>query len=345
MTTYLTLAFGLLILVKGADIMINAASKIARILKIPPFIIGLFIVALGTSAPEAAIGIMSGLKGANRMILGGVIGSNIVNIALVLGLTSMILPISIDSRMTRVELLLSMAVEAVLAVMMFTGNTLTRVESVILLAGMVGFVLYIAHITKRAVETVGPDVRLQSELVDFIQDQTSLVQSLDHPPKTEETAKTKAVPLSLPKQGLWFIAGLLGLVLGADLTVNSVALITQSLGWSEELIGLTVLAMGTSLPELTATLTAVLKQEAAIAVGNIIGSNIVNILLVLGISGLIHPIALAGPGIFFDVLVMVGASALLILPTLVYGRISKGMGFLFLSSYAVYLAVKLSGLL
>lgn len=331
-TSYLMLAGGLLILVKGADVMVGAASKIAEILKVPPFIVGLFIVAMGTSAPEAAIGIFSGMQGTNLLTLGDVVGSSIVNITVILGLTALIFPIYVDSQVPRRELLLSILIQVILVVMIFTSGVLTRFESGMLLSGMLLFVGYIIFQTKNVSQNELPDTAFEDDVMEYIEDQEILTEPIQV--KSE----------SMPKQALLFILGLAGLVAGANFAVNSAVDIAHSLGWSEEFIGLTVVAFGTSLPELVACLIAALRKEEAIAVGNIIGSNIVNILFVLGVSGLLHPISVEGPDVFFDLSVMIGASILLLVPTYFYGKLSKRTGFIFISCYILYLAVKLSSL-
>jgi len=361
-TIYLTLAAGLLVLVKGADIMISAASRIAKILKVPDFVVGLFIVAMGTSAPEAAIGIFSGIQGTNLLTLGDVMGSSIVNITVILGLTALIFPIEVDSRVPRRELLLSVLIQTVLAIMIVTSGTLSRPESAILLAGMFLFVGYITVKTKQASEREKPDTVFEDDVFEYLEDQEVLVETSEDVPEEVRVAEEVRVPEeirvaeevrvpeqaeeekaeSMKKQAVLFLLGLAGLVAGAVLAVNSAVKIAHSLGWSEEFIGLTVIAFGTSLPELVACLVAALKKKEDIAVGNIIGSNILNILFVLGVSGLLHPIRVAGPDIFFDMLAMIGASVLLMVSTYLYGKVSKRTGFVFISYYIIYMAIKVS---
>jgi cation:H+ antiporter len=329
----------LLILVIGADIMIGAASRLARKLKVPAFIVGLFIVAMGTSAPEAAIGIISGIQGTNLLTLGDVVGSSIINITVILGLTALIIPIKVDSQVPKREIFLSIIIQMALIIMVFTSHTLSRLDSMILLGGMFLFTGYIVLKTKHAYQKAKTDIISEGNVFDHIEDQTVLADAFV---KVSEKEEKKSG--SIPTQVILFFTGLSGLVIGANFAVNSAGKIAYSLGWSQEFIGLTVIAFGTSFPELVTCLVAAIKKEEAIALGNIIGSNIFNILFVLGISGFLHPITVDGNDVFFDLLVMIGASLLLIVPAYFYGKLSKITGFVFISCYIIYLAIKLSGL-
>lgn len=339
---YLILALGLLVLIKGADTMINSASRIAAILKVPSFVIGLFIVALGTSAPEAAIGILSGLQGNNTLSLGDVVGSSIVNIAVILGLTAMIFPIPVDSQVPKRVLPLSLFTQILLVIMMFTSYILSRLEASILLAGACLFVGYLTFEVKKMSEKEKPDTAFEGEVFDYIEDEEVLAEALCDIPQEAIVLPEEKGSESMKKQVPFFIIGLIGLVVGANFVVNSAVEIAHTLGWSEEFIGLTILAFGTSLPELVACLMAAIKKEEEIALGNIVGSNIFNILFVLGASGLLNPISLAGPAFFFDAFMMIGASVLLMVLIAVRGKIFKTAGFILLSYYVIYIAIKLS---
>ena len=198
--TYLTLAVGLLVLVKGADIMISAASKIAKLLKIPAFIVGLFIVAMGTSAPEAAIGIFSGIQGNNLLTLGDVVGSSIVNITVILGLTALIFPIKVDSQVPRRELLLSILIQIVFAIMIFTSYTLSRLEAAILLAGMFLFVGYITSKTKQAARREEPDTPFEDDVFEYIEDQDVLAATAAEVSEEITIQVEEEKPESMPKQ-------------------------------------------------------------------------------------------------------------------------------------------------
>lgn len=334
---FLLLAAGLLILVKGADLMVNAASILAKAFNVPGFVVGIFVVALGTSFPEAVIGVYSGFARSNLLAVGDVIGSSIVNITLVIGVTVIIAPIMVDYQTIKKEILLSLAIQLILAVMMFTSWDLSRFEALLLFGGMVGFTYFIFSKTRQIAAKEFPDSPGEMELFELLKDQEVIVTPEENGIVQIQNSRT----ILVKKHGWRFGLGLVGMVVGAKLAVDNAVLIAVALGLAKELIGLTVIAFGTSLPEFVAGLIAVIKKEDDIALGNIIGSNIMNILLVLGLSGLISPIEFANPEIFIDVAVMVGASLLLIVPVWRHNRISKRCGFIYVSFYVLYLAVKM----
>lgn len=306
---YFLLVVGLLILVKGADILVEGASRIAKILKVPAFIVGLFIVALGTSAPETAIGITTGIQDTNLLTLGTVIGSNIANIALIMGITAMAMPLTIDSLVAKREMPILIGVNVIFIIMLLTGNTLTRFEAIILLLGMFVFLGYVVSKTKDILRDEEPDTEFEEDIYEYIEDQ-----------KVLSKIKGRGRKKDLPKAIVMLIIGLLALIFGADLAVDNAVIIAIDIGLSQEFIGLTLIAFGTSLPELVTCLMAVYKKEDDIAVGNIIGSNILNILLVIGVSGLIRPIII-DLVIMYDVLVMFVLTVILMIPIFFKGRL------------------------
>jgi cation:H+ antiporter len=348
---YLTLGIGLLILVKGADVMVGSASRLGKLLKVPAFIVGLLIVAIGTSAPEAAIGVYSGIHGTNLITMGDVIGSSIVNITVVLGITAMIFSLEVDSLVPRRELLISIFVQMCLVIMIFTSYTLSRVEAGMLLAGMLIFFGYVYMKFKKKPGKDKKATAFEDEIFHYVEKQEDvLYEEMLEEEKTVDTASSKfhahiAAPKndSTPKLIILLLVGLAGLIGGASLAVNSAVQIAHTLGLSEEFIGLTIVALGTSLPEITTCLIAVSKKEEGIAVGNVIGSNILNVLFVLGISGILHPITVTSD-IFFDLFFMIGTSILRFIPTFFFGRISKKVGFLYVAVYIIYLSVKLNSI-
>lgn len=329
---YLILAIGLLLLLKGADVLVDAASKIAKILKVPAFIVGLLIVAMGTSAPEAAIGVFSGIQGTNIITLGDVIGSSIVNITVVLAITAIIFPLKVDSLVPRRELPLSVLIQVVLIIMLSTSFQLSRIEAAVLLIGMIVFAGYITSKSKQLLKNEKPDTVFENEVFEYIEDLDVL---------QEDVVVEKRD--SILRHIAFFLLGLAGLIGGSNLVVTNAITIAQSLGLSEAFIGLTVVALGTSLPELVTCLIAAIKKESAIAVGNIIGSNIFNVLFVLGVSGILHPVSIT-PDIYFDLAAMLVTSVLLIIPTFFFGRISRRSGFILVSVYVIYLLIKIYSL-
>lgn len=327
---YVFLAVGLVILVKGADILVEGASRIAKILKVPAFIVGLFIVALGTSAPETAIGITTGIQDTNLLTLGTVIGSNIANIALIMGITAMAMPLTIDSLVAKREMPILIGVNVVFIIMLITGNTLTRLEAIILLLGMFVFLGYVVSKTKDILKDEEPDTEFEEDIYEYIEDQ-----------KVLSKIKGRSRKKDLPKSIVMLIIGLVALIGGANLAVDNAVIIAKLLGLSQEFIGISIIAFGTSLPELVTCLMAVYKKEDDIAVGNVIGSNIMNILLVIGISGLIRPIVI-DLVILYDVLVMLVLTVILLIPIFFKGRLSRQWGSFLLAFYIIFLAVKIS---
>lgn len=326
------LGIGLLLLVKGADVLVASASRLARIFHVPAFIIGLFIIAIGTSAPEAAVGVFSGIQGNNLITLGDVVGSSIVNIALIIGITALIAPIKVECSIPRKEMLIMMGVQVIFFGMILTGNRLSAAEALLLLVGMAAFTWYVYAKSKQDAKKY--DMSEEQDALNEEQEREAYEQDLGE----EELPKEK-----IGKLVLLLLLGLVGMIAGANMAVTGAVAIAHSLGLSEALIGLTIVAFGTSLPELVTSLVAVFKKEEDIAVGNIVGSNIFNILFVMGLSGILHPITTGGE-IYFDLFVMIGMSLLLFLPSFFLGRISRRTGLLYVAAYVLFLVIKIGGL-
>lgn len=295
------LAIGFVLLTKGADYFIEGASAVAFKFKIPSIIIGLTIVAMGTSAPEAAVSIASALKGANGVAIGNVLGSNIANIFLILGITASICALTIQKNTIKYEIPFVAFITILLCVFGYIFGEVNRICALILLVLFVLFLLYLYKIAKNI----------------------------------EEPSK-EASNLSSFKIILFLIGGLLALVYGSDLTVNSAIDIAHRLNISDRIIGLTVVAFGTSLPELATCIIAARKKQADIAIGNIIGSNIFNILFVLGIAGIIYPIQFAKE-FLFDGMIALFAIVLLFVATCKTKLLSRFWGILFLVLYLIYI--------
>ena len=340
--SYLILATGLFLLVKGVDWSVDSAAKIAKRFGVPAFIVGLTLVAMGTSAPEAAIGIFSGLAGANQVTLGDVIGSSIINITLIIGLTAIILPLKAGPMVSRREIPLSFFIQLVVTGMLLTGMVLSRPESVLLLIGLVALMAYIGIQVRRMIAGERPADTEEKALFVFLQKQQLISEQVmadeAYSPTIYEV-KTN----DLLKLASLFCAGLAAMIFGANLVVYSSINIAHVLGLSEEFIGLTVVALGTSLPELVTCLVAALRKETDIAVGNIIGSNIFNVLFVLGLSSTISPIS-SSPEVFVDLGVMLLATLLLLILALVKQNISRLSGLILMGTYIIYIVFKVSGL-
>jgi cation:H+ antiporter len=274
---------GLVLLVYGADMFVNGASSIARHLGMPPLIIGLTIVGFATSAPEIIVGSVSAFQGKTAIAIGNAIGSNITNIGLVLGISVLLLPITVTSGTIKREYGL-MCVALLLAMVLMLDGALSRADAVILLIALFGSIGWIVWIAKRSAAN-----------------DPLIIESAHEFDKAEPT-KTAVIKL---------LIGLVLLVSGADLLVRGAVFIAEHFGVSDLVIGLTVVAIGTSLPELAASIASIIKKEADIAIGNIIGSNMFNILAVLGIPALIHPDSFSQQVLTRDYPAMLGLSLML----------------------------------
>jgi len=274
---------GLALLIYGADMFVTGASSIARQLGMPPLIIGLTIVGFATSAPEILVGSVSALQDKTAIAIGNALGSNITNIGLVLGVSILLLPITVASRTIKREYGL-MCVALVLALLLMLDGHLSRIDAFVLLVALIGSLGWIVWIAKKS--------SANDPLIGEFE------QELNEP----EPTKVAVVKL---------LIGLILLVGGADLLVRGAVFIAESYGVSDLVIGLTIIAIGTSLPELAASIASILKKEADIAIGNIIGSNMFNILAVLGIPALINPDYFASEVLTRDYPAMIGLSLLL----------------------------------
>lgn len=268
MLMYVWLVVGFVLLIKGADYFVEASSSIARALRVPGIIIGLTIVAFGTSAPELAVSTTASLAGSNEIAVGNVIGSNLFNLLVVLGCCGVIRPFAVQLRW---DYAASVSVAVVLFLMIFRDHFLSRPEAIFLL------VLFAAFI----------GLTIRDALAN----------------RTEEEEEIQV--LSPLVSVVYIVGGLVAIVWGGNLVVDSAKAIALSFGLSQTLVGLTVVALGTSLPELVTSVVASRKGENGLALGNVIGSNIFNILMVLGISSAISPVALIRENIIDIVLLMV----------------------------------------
>lgn len=300
----LLLVLGFVMLVKGADWFVEGASKVAEKFGIPQLVIGLTIVAMGTSLPEAAVSTSAALKGSAEITIGNVVGSNIMNILLILGITSVISPLAVQLSTIRYEIPMVIGFSVLLGVLGLLDGTVGRIDGLILLIGMVCYLLYLLRMAKK-----GQAVMEENEKQD-----------------KEE---------SLLKLLLLILIGGAMIVLGSDITVDAATELARIFGMSERLIGLTIVAFGTSLPELVTSATAAMKGKADIAVGNIVGSNIFNILFVVGISAVITPVIYA-PNFMVDTVVCVATAVLLWLCVLRKHKLERHSGAILLLCYVGY---------
>lgn len=295
------LIIGFVLLVRGADAFVDAAADVARRFNIPAIIIGTTLVAIGTSAPEAAISITAALKGSDGVSIGNVIGSNITNIFLILGITALIGVLPIHKNTKKYELPFVGLVTLLLIGFGIWFGSVSRIAAFIFLAMFAGFIIYTIIMARR---------------------------SKDPEPEIKQ--------FSLPMTILMIIAGIAATILGSNLTVDSAMDIATRMGVSDRVIGLTLVALGTSLPELAVCVAAALKREYDMAVGNIVGSNIFNILFVLGTAAAIHPLPF-NPAFIFDGAIAMLAVIMLMLFTARGSKLGRVGGILFLISYVAYI--------
>ena len=292
----LVLAVGFTMLVKGADWFVDGAAGIAAKFGIPPLVIGLTIVAMGTSAPEAAVSITSAIKGNAGITVGNVVGSNIMNILVILGIASLIAPIAVQKSTVKVEIPFMLFVTGLLLLLGYSGNKIGFFEGVVLWVAFLAYLGYLLWSAKK------------------------------NPAEAEEERLRPVWKLLL------LVAVGMGLILwGSDLAVDAASAIAKMLGMSDRLIGLTIVALGTSLPELVTSVAASRKGEADIAIGNIVGSNIFNILFVAGTT----PVAFE-PGFVIDTLIAASAGVLLWVCVFRKRKLSRLGGGVMLAAYAVY---------
>lgn len=279
------LAVGFIVLIFSADYFVNGAAAIARNIGVSPLIIGLTIVGLGTSAPEILVSSIASLQGNAGLAVGNAIGSNIANIGLVLGATALVAPILIQSSLLRREFPILLGISFASFLLIIDGN-LSFIDGIILVTSLLGFLIWLARAAKASHQK--PIDPLDQEFTDEIPDD-----------------------LSMTRASVYCGLGLIGLITSSKLLVWAAVNIATALGVSDLIIGLTIIALGTSLPELAASITSVLKNEPDLAVGNIIGSNIFNLLAVLCLPGLISPGAIDASVVTRDFPLMLILTALL----------------------------------
>ena len=316
------LVAGFALLVKGADLFVDGASGIAKKFGIPELVIGLTIVAMGTSAPEAAVSIAAATKGSAGISIGNVIGSNIINIFIILGVVAAIVPLKIERTTVRYEMPYTILV-TILFVLLGKDGLVTRLDGSILLAGLI---LYIAYLLMQAKQK--PQEKMPKPLPAEAKAGTSAETVAENTETTEESPSIlKLLALTL--------VGLAVILVSSDYAVDAAVAIAKIFNISDRVIGLTIVALGTSLPELVTSITAALRGNADLAVGNVVGSCIFNILFVLGASALIQPIDCA-PNFLSDAYVAVGATVLLLLFGYTQMKIVRWEGGVLIGCYAAY---------
>lgn len=308
---FLATVVGLFFLVYSADYFIEGASAVAVKFGMPKFLIGMLVLGIGTSAPEIVVSVLSALSGSSGLALGNAYGSNIVNITLVLGVTALISPLFIQKQLVKGDFLILLAVTALTVFMLFDRN-ITRMESVILCVLLVVFLAVQIFLAKKGGQTSSEEI-IQSDAVNM--------------------------PKSLAK----LIGGLVVLIISSRLIVWGAVEIAKSFGMSEVIIGLTIVAVGTSLPELISSIISARKGEDEMALGNVIGSNIFNTLAVVGVAGVITPMSVADDILKRDIVVMSGVTLLLFVMCLITlqsstKKLGRSMGGVLLTIFIAYTA-------
>lgn len=304
---YVLLVLGFVLLIKGADFFVDGSSSVAKLLKVPSIIIGLTVVAFGTSMPEASVSITAALAGQNGLAVSNVLGSNMFNLLVVLGASALMMPVEANPNVLKKEFPFSIIITAILAVMCvsfeFDGTySLGRLGGAILL---LLFIAFVAWQIKGALKARNED----------------------------EGEEVETLPVW--KSAVYIIGGIAGIVWGGDLVVDSATIIAETFGFSQTFIGLTVVAMGTSLPELVTSVVAAKKGENDLALGNVVGSNIFNVLLILGSSAAICPIVVE-PVAIIDMIILVAVSVVGYFLAKSKHELSKKEGILFLLTYFIY---------
>lgn len=288
LTASLAVIAGFIVLVWGADRFVIGASATARNLGVSPLIIGLTVVGLGTSAPEILVGSVAAWTGDPGIAVGNALGSNIANIGLILGITALIIPLTVDSNILRREYPLLM-LATLIATAVLLDSDLSRIDAAILLVALGAIMYLIVMFALREREShPGTTDPMESEFQDEIPDD-----------------------MSQGKATLWLVIGLISLLISSRILVWGATDIATALGVSDLVIGLTIVAIGTSLPELAASIASAMKNEPDLAIGNVIGSNMFNSLAVLGVPGMIHPTALSGEVLTRDLPMVIGLTAAL----------------------------------
>ena len=318
------LIVGFALLVKGADLFVDGASGIAKKFGIPELIIGLTIVAMGTSAPEAAVSIAAAIKGSAGISIGNVIGSNIMNIFIILGAVAAIIPLKIERSTIRYEMPYTILVTAFF-VWMGKDGLITRMDGGILWAGLILYIIYLIRQSKQKSEDPMP-AAITADTAKSNMPKTTADNTAD-PAAQDQPSIIKLLALT--------VIGLVVILVSSDYAVDAAVALAKMFSISDRVIGLTIVALGTSLPELVTSVTAALRGNADLAVGNVVGSCIFNILFVLGTSALILPIACA-PNFLSDAYVAVGATVLLLIFGYTQMKIVRWEGWMLIGCYLAY---------
>ena len=311
---FLLLVVGIVVLIVAGDFLVRGAAALARHWGIPALIVGLTIVAFGTSAPELVVGIQAVMKGAGQLASGNVVGSNIANVLLALGLPAMIMAIPTNMPGVGRDALVAMAATIIFIVLAFLGNPLQMWQGAILFGGIVIYLLWMFRLAKQ-----GADDPILAEMTEIEEGEDGL-------------------PTNVLMSGLYVIGGFIGLVIGGNLIVDNAVLIASVMGIDETIIGLTIVAIGTSLPEVATVIVAAYRGHSEVAIGNVLGSNIFNLFAVMGASALAGPVGIDKQLFVFDFWVMLVAMVFLLVFIGTRKPIGRKTGTMLMIGYILYLA-------
>ena len=306
---------GFVLLIKGADLLVEGASKVAKKFHIPEIIIGLTIVSIGTSMPELFVSITSALDGYSDMAMGNVIGSNVANLLLILGLATVISSVKFKRETRLIEIPLCLAFTVIFLILCNVGQDVTRIDAIILI---ILFIMFIAYTIVMAFKGEKFDSKDNDEEED-----------------NDENEKNSTL-----RNIIYILVGIVALKFGGDLTVNNAVIVAKIVNLSEKIISLTILAIGTSLPELVTSVSAAIKKKSDIAIGNILGSNIFNELLIIGTSALIRPITY-NLSYNIDMSILIIATIILALFPIIppKNKMTRFNGTVYLILYAIYMVI------
>ncbi len=310
--TILLLVIGFVLLVKGSDFFVDGSSSVAKLMGVPAIIVGLTIVSMGTSAPEAAVSISAGIAGSNEIALSNLVGSNTFNLLVVAGFSAIITPFVIDKAVIKRDYPICLGIMVVTILLTYIGGEVSRLDGCLLL---VIFVSYIGYLIYDAIK---------------------------HKRRSDDDEK----PLSPLKSVIYIVLGLAAIVVGGQLVVNGAVGIATRFGMSENLIGVTIVAIGTSLPELVTSVVAAKKGQSEIAIGNVVGSNIFNLAFILGFSSLCNPIGVVLDA-FIDTCIMLGVNVIGYIFCISGKKLTRPEGIitvLIYVAYTVYLIMRQMGI-
>ena len=312
---YVYLVAGFALLIKGADWFVDGASAVAKLLKVPSVVIGLTIVAMGTSAPEAAVSITAGLSGSNEIAISNVIGSNLFNLLMVIGICAAIKAFATDMEILKRDMPVNIGATILLLLFLLDGK-ISRIEGGIFLLALIVYLVFVVRITLK-----NRKAQVNAE--------------------QEDTEEKEGKKLTIPVIILCIFGGIIAIVWGGDLVVDNAQRIALSFGMSPMLVGLTIVALGTSLPELVTSIVASRKGESGLALGNAVGSCLFNILFILGMSSVLSPIVPTGSSVIesiTDTAILAGVSILMLIFSATGKKVSRVEGIIYVCIYAAYMA-------